>query len=184
MDFKLTQRVLVFIALAGAWFGQAEQAIADDIYPPLQQWSFDGAKQTLSLTVHQTALPRYFILKEPNRIVLDVVDTSWPAGTISQTLSGNVSQIRISQLQAGTTRFVLDWAEQKPLPETLQLTSLTQSDGSVIWRLDLETATMTSELSPLPQPEQGGKIISGDFPPALLAPNVQRSVTIDPPPNF
>lgn len=171
--------LMVLPLMVGGWLGTQGQAIAEGTqqeYPPLQEWSFDGSQQILSLTTHAAAIPQYFLLKEPTRIVLDVPETSWAAGTVTQNYGGTISQIRIAQFTEGTTRFVLTWAGQNPPSNPLPLRSFPQSNGAVVWQLSLGQA-----IAPTANPPRN--TTSPNFPPALLPPPLQTSVTIATPPN-
>lgn len=151
-------------------------AIAETVFPPLQEWTFDPQQQTLNLQVHALASPSYFVLKEPTRIVVDVADTSWGNGSTAKSYGGAVSQIRVAQFSEGITRFVLDVSGNPPAKNALQFRSFPQPNGSVIWQLNLgNTLTATSGTA---------SVFSGNiqFPPALLPPPFQGSVTIAPPP--
>jgi hypothetical protein len=177
-----TQTVLGFSLVLGSYRG----AIAEGIFPPLQQWNFDPNQQTLNITTHSLAQPKYFILREPNRVVIDVLDTSWDEGTVRQSYGGNVSQVRVAQLSEGITRFVLDWSGQTPpTDQQIQLRSLPQADGSVLWQLALGAGN--GNFFPNNPPTQmsnltGGVVFDTTFPPALLPPPVASSVTVPPPP--
>lgn len=150
-------------------------AIAETIFPPLQQWTFDPQQQTFKIQVHALASPGYFVLTEPTRIVVDVADTSWSDGSIAKSYAGAVSQIRVAQFSEGITRFVLDVSGNPPTKNTLQFRSFPQPNGSVIWQLDLGNSIAATNNT---------TVFTGNiqFPPALLPPPFQSSVTIAPPP--
>ncbi|MGB2925101.1 MAG: AMIN domain-containing protein [Limnothrix sp.] len=185
MDIRLSFVQTVGLAIAGIGFSagvaiagigfSAGVAIAEDIFPPLQQWHFDQQQQTLDIKVHALASPRYFVLKEPTRIVVDVTDTSWQAGSISRSYSGLVPQIRIAQFSDGVTRFVLDWAGNTIPNGSLPLRSFPQPDGSVLWRLELGNNLIATPTNNISNSNTG-------FPPALLPPPFRTSVTVSPPP--
>jgi hypothetical protein len=155
-----------------------QMAIAETIFPPLQQWTFDPQQQTLNIQVHPLASPSYFVLQDPTRIVIDVADTSWGNGSIARSYPGTVSQIRVAQFSEGITRFVLDLSGNPPAPNTLQFRSFPQPNNSVIWQLNLGNSIAASGNT------ANTTVFNGNmqFPPALLAPPFQGSVTIAPPP--
>lgn len=174
MDIKLIAGSLGAMVLGvNLW---PQMAIADTIFPPLQQWTFDPQQQTLSIQVHALATPSYFVLKEPTRIVVDVADTSWGKGSLAESYAGSVSQIRVAQFSEGITRFVLDWSGDPPAKNSLQFRSFPQSDNSVIWQLNLGGNIASASTAPLLNSN------NMQFPPALLPPPFQSSVTIAPPP--
>lgn len=178
-------------------WGWSHGAIAEtvaSIHPLLQQWTFNDTQQVLQLTTHSTALPKYFVLREPDRVVVDVLDTSWTAGTVIQRYNGDVSQIRIAQFTDGITRFVLDWQGTTP-PQPAPFQSFPQPDGTTLWQLTLNAAMVntvnntspaialsstpnTSPTAVRPNP----LTIPQGFPPALLPPPVRTPVTVADPP--
>jgi hypothetical protein len=86
------------------------------IAPPAQanealQWSFDPAQQQLLITIPNGASPRYFLLAEPPRIVVDVPGTvgNWVE---DQAYAGAVRHIRVGQSQPGVTRIVMELSPQ------------------------------------------------------------------------
>ncbi|NJN73276.1 MAG: AMIN domain-containing protein [Limnothrix sp. RL_2_0] len=128
------------------------------------------------MQVHALASPSYFVLQEPTRIVVDVADTSWGNGSIAKSYTGAVSQIRVAQFSEGITRFVLDWSGNLPAKNSLQLRSFPQANDSVLWQLNLGNSIATTA--------SNTTVFNGNmqFPPALLPPPFQGSVTIAPPP--
>lgn len=171
MDIKLIAGSLGVVVLGLL----PRMAIAETIFPPLQQWSFDPQQQTLSIQVHALASPSYFVLKEPTRIVVDVTDTSWGNGSVAQSYGGSVSQIRVAQFSEGITRFVLDLSGNPPTKNSLQFRSFPQPNESVIWQLNLGNNIASTSNPPVLDSNM-------QFPPALLPPPFRSSVTISPPP--
>ncbi|NJO76703.1 MAG: AMIN domain-containing protein [Leptolyngbyaceae cyanobacterium RM1_406_9] len=74
----------------------------------LTNWQFDPNTRELWVTVPEGTTPRYFLLAEPPRIVLDLPNTQ--VGTVpeQQTFNGAVRQIRVGQFQPGLTRIVIE----------------------------------------------------------------------------
>lgn len=186
------------LTLFALLWGTAGQAIAQGIFPPLQAWGFDPHQQILSITTHNLAQPKYFLLREPDRLVVDVLDTSWTEGTVRQSYGGNVSQIRIAQLSEGVTRFVLDWSGQPPHGQDIQWRSQPQGNGSILWQLSMggnelhSTNVAPNAVNPtqnLPltdhtsNPLAGRVVFDKTFPPALLPPVTDSTVFVAPPPN-
>jgi hypothetical protein len=74
----------------------------------LTNWQFDPNTRELWVTVPEGATPRYFVLAEPPRIVLDLPNTQVGGVPEQQTFDGVVRQIRVGQFQPGLTRIVVE----------------------------------------------------------------------------
>ena len=95
------------------------QAPAQALAAPaeLSTWSYDEATQLLEFSLPQSVLPRFFLLAEPTRIVLDIPATQLGAGPTAQTYDGVVQRIRVSQFEGDTVRLVIDLAPGTVLQE-------------------------------------------------------------------
>ncbi|MEP0768206.1 AMIN domain-containing protein [Coleofasciculus sp. FACHB-SPT36] len=88
----------------------------------LTNWRFDPALNQLEITLDEGTTPRYFLLAQPSRIVLDLPNTQVGTVETQQSYSGPIRQIRVSQFEAGITRIVLDLAPEVVLsPQQVQL---------------------------------------------------------------
>jgi hypothetical protein len=76
----------------------------------LTNWQFDPNTRELWVTVPEGTTPRYFLLAEPPRIVLDLPNTQVGGVPEQQTFDGTVRQIRVGQFQPGLTRIVIELA--------------------------------------------------------------------------
>ncbi|NJL39241.1 MAG: AMIN domain-containing protein [Leptolyngbyaceae cyanobacterium SM1_4_3] len=76
----------------------------------LTNWQFDPDTRELQVTVPEGTTPRYFLLAEPPRIVLDLPNTQLGTVPEQQTFNGTVRQIRVGQFQPGLTRIVIELA--------------------------------------------------------------------------
>jgi hypothetical protein len=76
----------------------------------LMGWKYDATKQQLEVTLNQETTPKYFVMAQPARIVVDLPNTNMGEVKARETFSGAVRQIRVSQFQPGVTRFVLELA--------------------------------------------------------------------------
>jgi hypothetical protein len=74
----------------------------------LTAWSFDPNTNHLEVTVKDGTTPRYFLMAQPARIVMDLPGTSIAGVKTQGTYGGAVRQIRVSQFQPGMTRIVLE----------------------------------------------------------------------------
>jgi hypothetical protein len=74
----------------------------------LTNWQFDPSTRELQVTVPEGVTPRYFLLAEPPRIVLDLPNTQIGTVPEQQMFNGAVRQIRVGQFQPGLTRIVIE----------------------------------------------------------------------------
>ena len=74
----------------------------------LTNWSFDPAVNQLEITVKDGTTPRYFLMAQPARIVVDLPDTAIGNVSAQKTYAGPVRQIRVSQFEPGLTRIVME----------------------------------------------------------------------------
>ncbi|NJN86342.1 MAG: AMIN domain-containing protein [Leptolyngbyaceae cyanobacterium SL_7_1] len=95
-------------------------------------WQFNPSTTELEITVPNGVTPRYFILAEPARIVVDLPNTELGAVTAEQAYSGAVRQIRVNQFEPGLTRIVLELSPSAEFTagqvELEQVTDSPQSD--------------------------------------------------------
>ncbi len=103
----------------------------------LTQWQFDPVNQQLEVTIPPGTTPRYFLLAQPTRIVMDLPNIDMGAVSGQETYSGAVRQIRVSQFEPGLTRIVLELSPDAVLaPGQVQLQQLTAtSNASARWAL-------------------------------------------------
>jgi AMIN domain len=75
---------------------------------PLQNWQYDPAANQLEVTVKDGVKPRYFLMAQPARIILEIPETDLGTVPTQKSFDGAVRQIRVSQFQPGLTRIVLE----------------------------------------------------------------------------
>ena len=103
----LTQRLLAAsIAVLGTIV--AEAAVLSVQAASLTNWSFDPTANQLEITVKDGTTPRYFLMAQPARIVVDLPDTAVGDVSAQKNYSGAVRQIRVSQFEPGLTRIVME----------------------------------------------------------------------------
>jgi hypothetical protein len=97
----------------------------------LTDWEFDPSTQRLEVTVPEGTTPRYFLLAQPARIVLDLPNTEVGAVASEQSYAGAVRQIRVGQFAAGLTRIVLELSPDAVLaPGQVELRQATADQSS------------------------------------------------------
>lgn len=138
----------------------------------LTNWRFDPTLNQLEITLDEGTTPRYFLLAQPPRIVLDLPNTQVGMVETQQSYSGSIRQIRVSQFEAGVTRIVLDLSPEVVLaPEQVQL----QQVESGRWVLRPLIAGFQAS------PTRGG--VSPSLPPAIFPGNQTPGVVSVPPLN-
>lgn len=83
------------------------------VMPPAQaaaltHWNYDPTANQLEVMIQAGATPRYFLMAQPARIVVDLPNTDLGTAKTQQAYSGVIRQIRVSQFQPGVTRMVLE----------------------------------------------------------------------------
>ena len=101
----------------------------------LSDWTFNPNTQQLEVTLPQDITPRYFLLAEPARLILDIPNTQVGEVVMERAYSGPVRRIRVSQYNADSTRIVMELAPGTVLePQQAQLQP-TDDRGQTRWRL-------------------------------------------------
>lgn len=102
----------------------------------LANWNFNPATNHLEVTVKAGTKPRYFLMAQPARIVLDLPDTSIGDVKTQAAYSGAIRQIRVSQFQPGITRIVMELSPEVRLaPGQVKLESAEAAAGNTRWVL-------------------------------------------------
>ena len=73
----------------------------------LSNWSFNPSNNQLEVSLPEGVQPRYFLVAEPARIVLDLPSTQVGAVPTEGNYSGAIQQIRVAQFQPDLARIVL-----------------------------------------------------------------------------
>lgn len=82
----------------------------------LSRWNFDPATQQLDVTVKAGVKPKFFVMSQPARLVLDLPETELGDVKLKESFpAGAVRQVRVSQFQPGVTRIVLELAPEVEL---------------------------------------------------------------------
>ncbi|MBD1843013.1 AMIN domain-containing protein [Cyanobacteria bacterium FACHB-63] len=123
------------------------------IAAPLENWRFDPNTNQLEVTVPAGITPRYSLMAQPTRLVLDLPDTQVADVNPRGTFSGAVREVQVSQFQPNIARIVLELAPDTELsnPQAqLQLVKSTEqgqsrsTSASVRWTLRPMLAASTN----------------------------------------
>lgn len=95
----------------------------------LSNWAFDSGTRQLQVVLPNGITPRYFLLAEPTRIVLDIPNTDVGNIPTEQTYAGTIRSIRIAQFDNRSTRIVMELAPNTVLdPQQAQLDQIVGED--------------------------------------------------------
>ncbi|AFZ14745.1 hypothetical protein Cri9333_3937 [Crinalium epipsammum PCC 9333] len=93
-------------------------------------WKFDPTTNQLEINLDQATLPRYSLLSQPTRIVIDLPNTQLGTLQTQQTYSGAVRAIQLFRSQSNLTTIILELSPQVVLtPEQVQLILPPASNG-------------------------------------------------------
>jgi beta-lactamase class A len=97
----------------------------------LQSWYFDSVQNQLNITTDSGVKPKAFLINNPTRLVIDLPGTTnLDKNTIRKQLGSAIREIRIGQVDAQTTRLVVELAPGYTVsPDKL----LIQGDSSSHW---------------------------------------------------
>ena len=76
----------------------------------LSDWQFSGDRNQLEFTTNAGVQPRAQLLENPTRLVIDLPGTTVGQVATSQAIGQTVRQIRVGQLDAQTTRIIVELA--------------------------------------------------------------------------
>lgn len=138
----------------------------------LAKWRFDSANNQLEFTLQDKTTPRYFLLTQPPRIVLELPNTQMGKVATVQNYAGVVREVRVAQFAENLTRIVLELSPEVALsPAMVQLKEVIPGSGDR-WLL----RPLIARTPATPQPS----ITNTTLPPATI--NSQQPVFVNVPP--
>jgi len=120
----------------------------------LSNWSFNPSTDQLEVSLPEGVQPRYFLVAEPARIVLDLPSTQVGAVPTEGSYGGAIQQIRVAQFQPDLARIVLQLSPDTVLaPGQVKLEKLgSVEQGSQRWILRPLVADAATPLASTPAP--------------------------------
>jgi N-acetylmuramoyl-L-alanine amidase len=104
----------------------------------LESWQFESNQNRLSFTTAGGVQPRAQLLANPTRLVIDLPGTTIGRSRRSQYFGGTIKEIRVGQLDPGTARMVVEFAEGYTVdPSQIKFDGLSASE---FLRHQLETS--------------------------------------------
>jgi N-acetylmuramoyl-L-alanine amidase len=121
----------------------------------LQSWRFDSAENRLVFTTDDGVQPRAQLISDPTRLVIDLPGITLGRSTTRQGGTGGIREIRLGQLDAQTTRIVIELMPGYILdPQRVLVRGATPTEWSV----------------QIPAPQFVGGPVAGNPPPTPGAP--------------
>ena len=132
----------------------------------LSAWQFSGDRNQLEFSTNEGVQPRAQLLEDPTRLVIDLPGTTVGQVATSQAIGQTVRQIRVGQLDAQTTRIIVELAPGYAIdPQQVKFHGISPTH----WTVQL----------PDPQTEAGAAAIA----PIQTAPPISRRPVSSPPPS-
>lgn len=100
----------------------------------LESWNFNRNLRQLDLTTDEGVQPRVFLMTNPARLVIDLPNTTLERSQSNQRIDSLIKEIRLGQVDAQTTRMVVELAPGYTLDPTKVRV---RADSSTRWVLQL-----------------------------------------------
>lgn len=81
----------------------------------LSDWQYNPEQASLGFQIEPGITPRYFLMPNPLRVVVDLPNTVLQTDQTDRTFAGDVSRIRVSEFKPGVTRMVMELAPNSVL---------------------------------------------------------------------
>ncbi|HEY9752615.1 MAG TPA: AMIN domain-containing protein, partial [Coleofasciculaceae cyanobacterium] len=149
----------------------------------LVEWSFDSAANRLEVQLQDPTSPRYFLMAQPARIILDLPGTRVGSVPTQQTFNGAIRRIRVSQFQPNLARIVLELSPDATLDRGQVQLKQIGGQESVRWQLTPLLIGAVARVDPPSEPQPSASILSRK-PLTLTGPPVvlQTSPAVENPP--
>ncbi|BAY24447.1 hypothetical protein NIES2100_42420 [Calothrix sp. NIES-2100] len=120
----------------------------------LDNWNFSPESLQLEFSLSAGTTPHYFYLPQPPRIVVDLPNTKLGYVPTQQNYSGAIQRVRVSQLNPGVTRIVLDLAPGSYLdPNQVKLQPVSKKNPTR-WVLRPFNSSYRNSVQPVNYPQQ------------------------------
>ncbi|MBW4516381.1 MAG: AMIN domain-containing protein [Timaviella obliquedivisa GSE-PSE-MK23-08B] len=135
----------------------------------LSNWSFNPNTNQLEVLLPAGVQPRYFLVAEPARIVLDLPSTQVGAVPTEGSYGGAIQQIRVAQFQPDLARIVLQLSPDTVLaPGQVQLEKVgSVEQGAQRWTL---RPLVADAASPITASEPAQPAPTAIAPPSIISP--------------
>jgi hypothetical protein len=161
---------------------------------PLEGWAYDASSNQLTFALPDGVKPRYFLMAQPARIVVDIPDTQIGTVPTEQEFSGSIKRITVSQVQPQLTRVILEMSKDAVFARgQVKLENVGDAEpGQDRWvvRPLLVTDKQAGEPKPAPQPIAAPPVVPASAAPATPAapmpapavtPNRPKPISAKPP---
>ncbi|BAY66261.1 hypothetical protein NIES22_63740 [Calothrix brevissima NIES-22] len=132
----------------------------------LDNWQFSPEALQLIFSVSSGTTPHYFYLAQPPRLVVDLPNTKLGYVSTQQSYSGAIQRVRVSQLNAGVTRIVLDVAPGNYLDPNQVKLQPASNKNSTRWVLRGINSGLRNAVQPRQYPQQSNTlpVIPSNYP--------------------
>ncbi|MDJ0701769.1 MAG: N-acetylmuramoyl-L-alanine amidase [Leptolyngbyaceae cyanobacterium MO_188.B28] len=111
----------------------------------LQFWRFEARENRLVFTTDEGVQPTAQLIFNPTRLIVDLPRTTLEGSTVRQTVGGGVREVRVGQVNAETTRLVIELAPGYTVdPQQIQV----RGETSQRWIVQLPTLQRGNPPSP------------------------------------
>jgi N-acetylmuramoyl-L-alanine amidase len=142
-------------------------------------WRFNEAQNRLEFNTDGDVQPRAQLIFNPTRVVVDLPETRLDQPVVNESMAGTIRSYRIGQLDANTTRIMIEIAEGYSLdPSKVKVRGLTQNQ----WVVDLPQpqplASNNKSTTPISESASGS---ARETVPPLKQPLAQSGPLVDAP---
>jgi N-acetylmuramoyl-L-alanine amidase len=94
----------------------------------LLSWQFEPSENRLVLNTEEKIQPKAQLISNPSRVVIDLPGTTLARSSVKQTVGGYISNIRVGQFDAQTTRLVIELVPEYTLdPQQIKIKALSST---------------------------------------------------------
>ncbi|MFM7447254.1 MAG: AMIN domain-containing protein [Leptolyngbyaceae cyanobacterium] len=126
----------------------------------LVEWSFDSTANQLEVQLQHPTSPRYFLMAQPARIILDLPGTRVGSVPTEQTYNGAIRRIRVSQFQPNLARIVLELSPDATLARGQVQLKQIGAQEAIRWQLTPLLVGAVAPVTPPSQPQPSASILS------------------------
>ncbi|BAY41338.1 peptidoglycan glycosyltransferase (plasmid) [Nostoc sp. NIES-2111] len=102
----------------------------------LQSWKYNSNRNQLNITTDSKVSPKVFVINNPDRIVIDLPETSFQATTQRRNFGATVREIRLGKVENNTARIVVELAPgYTTTPDKLVI----KSNSASHWTINFST---------------------------------------------
>ncbi len=153
----------------------------------LSDWQYNPEQAALGFHIDPGITPRYFLMPNPLRVVVDLPNTSLQTAQTDRTFRGDVSRIRVSEFKPGVTRMVMELAPNSVLQSgQVSLENLGNGQWQIRPLIEVSGASMIAQppvgdtvmQAVTPQPQRDDRVKVTDNTTAVATDAVPEAVDV------